>query len=711
MASHNLFAELRRRHIFRVAAAYAVTSWLLLQVAAILFPAFDAPDWAIRALFGVLVLGFPVALVVAWAYEITPEGLRRTRGGADDAHADVLQRARRVGVYLNVIIVAVLAAAVGVLGWRLAARPGGPVAERAAPAAAGAAVPTRLGAPDKSIAVLPFANLSADPDNAYFSAGIRDEILTKLANLQDIKVIAGASAQAYGAHPDDLASVARELGVATLLEGSVQKAGDEVLINVQLVDARTRQSVWAQSYDRTLANVFDVEGEVAEKVATALQAKLAPEQAARLAAAPTQNPEAYDWFLKGEYRFGRGWAGIGDPESEFDAAISDYRKAVAHDPGFALAWARLALAHLELYHWGRDRTPARLAKARAALDKALAIDPESPEVHLVEGYYEYWGYHDYSAGLAEFKRALAGAPQNASAYSAIAGVYRHLGDWRAATRADQQAIALDPRDSLAITWLGDDYYGLHRYAEAERQFERALAVDPSNVTAVESLVIAFGEAGDVAQALAVLDRVPREIRDDPIVLWNRAWVLMLQGHYAAAVAALHRIPAGGVSEYSLLLQLGLLERALGNRAQAHDHAGKAAGILKRALARDPDNPDLHLALGTAYAQLGRADAAVREGRRAVALDPVAHDAYGGPARLEGLAEIYAQLGRVHEAVALLERLLPMPGSNISVPLLERSPVWQPIRDDPAFRALLARGAGPAATAPPPVSATAARSGA
>lgn len=699
MASHSLFRELRRRHVFRVAAAYAVTAWLLLQIAAILFPAFDAPHWAIRAVFGVLVLGFPVALAVAWAYEVTPEGLRRTRLlGADGA--TVTHRARRVGMYMNAAIVVLLVAAVGVLAWRLATRPVVQIAGVAGAATAGRPA-ARI--PAKSVAVLPFLNLSADPANEYFSAGIRDEILTKLANLNDLKVIARTSTDTYGSHPPDLAAVGRELGVATVLEGSVQKSGNEVLINVQLIDVRTRAHVWAQSYDRTLADVFAVESEVAEQVANALNAKLAPDEAARLAAAPTTNPRAYDWYLKGEYQLDQGWAGVGNPQSEFEAAIADYRKALGEDPGFALAWARLALAHLLLYHSALDRRAARLAEAKQALDQARRLAPELATTRLVQGFYDYWGHADYAGGLAEFKLALRRAPEDSEIYSAMAGVYRHLGEWPAAIAADRKAVDLDPRDSLALTWLGDDYYSLHRYAEAEQIYLRALAVDPTNVNAVESLVTSYAEAGQLDRALAVLDAVPRDIRGDPIVLWNRSWVLMLEGDYPQAIRVLASIPVGGVSEYARFSQLALAERMLGNRARASDYASKAAALLEQKLAEEPDNPDLHMSLGWAYALTGKADAAIREGKRAVALDPVARDGYSGPVYLEGLAEIYALLGRAPDAVGLLERLLPMPGSIISVPLLRLNPVWSTIRKDSSFQSLLeelgtpASGAAPART--------------
>ena len=341
MTHQSFFSELRRRHVIRIGLAYAITAWLLIQLGAILLPTFGAPHWVLKALVGLLILLFPVALILAWAFESTPDGVRRT-APADSEEAQPAGQARRIGQMLNVTIIVVLTAAVGVLAWRLGTKPmstppaAATATTSAVPAMGATAALTTI--PPKSIAVLPFENLSPDKNNAYFAEGMQDLILSKLAEIGGLTVISRTSTMRYQSHPEDLKAIGRQLGVANLLEGSVQKAGNQVLVNVQLIDARTDHHLWAKSYQRTLRNVFGVEGEVAEKVAAALKAKLDPVEQARVTAVPTRNPAAYDAYLHGlslETNLGLS----GPLESKIAAS---YRQAVTLDPSFAPAWARLA---------------------------------------------------------------------------------------------------------------------------------------------------------------------------------------------------------------------------------------------------------------------------------------------------------------------------------------------------------------------------------
>ena len=337
--------ELKRRHVWRVAIAYAVAGWLLVQVATQVFPFFSIPDWAVRLVVILIAIGFPVAVVFAWIFELTPEGIRRT-APSDSPGARAPQAHHSVGQKLNVIIVAMLVLAVGLLGWRLyAVRHMSPIAKPIAAVAATEPAATQS-VPAKSIAVLPFENLSNDKDNAYFVAGMQDLILTKLADIGDLKVISRTSTQKYKSHPGNLKLVGTELGVATILEGSVQKAGDQVLINVQLIDTRTDSHIWAQSYQRTLDNIFGVEGDVAQQIAAALKTKLSGTETAILVAVPTHNQAAMDLFLRAEFLANKGATNY--DSASYKVAIPLYQQAIQHDAGFALAYARLSYAESEL---------------------------------------------------------------------------------------------------------------------------------------------------------------------------------------------------------------------------------------------------------------------------------------------------------------------------------------------------------------------------
>src|SRR5213595_1161790 len=331
-------------------------------------------------------------------------------------------------------------------------------------------------APEKSIAVLPFDNLSRDPDNAYFSDGIQDEILTKLAGIGDLKVISRKSTAKYKSTPEDLKTVARELGVATVLEGSVQKAGDKVRVNVQLLDARIDTHLWAKSYDRELKDVFAVESEVAQEIADTLRVKLSQSQSIAISTVPTRDAEAYDLFLKGEYE--ERQAESTENVEFFDDAETFYRQALARDPSFALAYARLAYSRLNR-HWFSNRlTSAQLDEVKSDIERALAIAPESPEAHLALGIFHYWGHRDYDSALRALDRAIELQPSNSDGRTYRAAIYRRRGEWRRSLAEFERALELNPRDTSIPTEIGNAYLNLRRWSEAERALTRALALDP-----------------------------------------------------------------------------------------------------------------------------------------------------------------------------------------------------------------------------------------
>src|SRR6266566_4532204 len=350
MNLRKFLTELKRRNVYKVAIAYGVVAWLLMQVASQIFPFFEIPNWAVRLVVLLLVIGFPVAMILAWAFELTPEGIKRAEDV--DLSKSIM---RKTGRKLDFFIIAVLLLVIAIL-----------VFQRLHPTVA----PAGSSSLEKSIAVLPFDNLSRDPDNAYFSDGIQDEILTKLAGIGDLKVISRSSTAKYKSKPEDLKTVARELGVATVLEGSVQKAGNRVRVNAQLLDARIDTHLWAKSYDRDLKDVFAVESEVAQEIADTLRAKLSQSQSIAIATVPTRDTEAYDLFLKGEYEEHQAESALN--AEPFDRAQTFYRQALTRDPNFALAYARLAYSELYRHWFIGPLTSAQLAEVKSNIDRALA---------------------------------------------------------------------------------------------------------------------------------------------------------------------------------------------------------------------------------------------------------------------------------------------------------------------------------------------------
>jgi TolB-like protein/Flp pilus assembly protein TadD len=671
------FAELKRRNVYKVAIAYAVVAWLLMQIASQIFPFFEIPNWAVRLVVLLLVIGFPVAVILAWAFELTPEGIKR----AEDVDLSESVR-RKTGRKLDFFIIAVLLLVIAIL-----------VFQRVHPNVSPAVSPSL----EKSIAVLPFDNLSRDPDNAYFSDGIQDEILTKLAGIGDLKVISRKSTAKYKTTPGDLKTVARELGVATVLEGSVQKAGDKVRVNVQLLDARADTHLWAKSYDRDLKDVFTVESEVAQEIADTLRAKLSPSQADTLATAPTRDTEAYDLFLKGEYEERQAESVLNaDP---FDRAQTFYRQAVARDPNFGLAYARLAYSELQRHWFISTLTSAQLAEVKSNIDRALAIAPALPDAHLTLGLFYYWGYLNYDAGLKELDRALELQPSSSLSLNFRAAIHRRRGEWKRALAEFDRAAELDPRDSGIPAEIGSTYIILRRWSDAEHVLTRALALDPHNVLAALFLARTYiNSASDIQRARRAFEGVPADSKligpsgwgDVAVMVDERVYLDVFEKHFADALKAWDTLPTNlpEARLHQLMARVGIQVLA-GQSPVAKPECEQTHALLEARLAERPEDRISMTALAWVYVCLGRNADALRVARQAADLLPIEKDALAGPFFLGGLAEIEARTGQQKEAVKILRQLITAPaGQFISLARLKIDPVWDPIRNDPDFQKLI-----------------------
>jgi Predicted integral membrane protein len=547
--------------------------------------------------------------------------------------------------------------------------------------------------------VLPFENLSPDPDNAYFANGIQDEILTRLAKIADLKVISRTSTQHYQSKPRNLREIAKQLGVANILEGSVQKAADQVRVNVQLVNAQTDSHLWADSYDRKLTDIFAVESEVAKAVADQLQAKLTGQEKQAIAAKPTDNPEAYDAYLRGRALFA---GGSQFDKSAVEGVIHLFREAVKLDPSFALAWAYLSCSQSGSY-WLWDASPAQLAAAKDAADRALALDPNLPETHLALGYYRYYGQRDYTAALAEFRQAERGLPNSVDVIEAISRIQRRLGHWDEVIVALRRAIELDPRDINAYNTLAATYSALRRFPEALATVDRALAFDPANTDALGVKATVFWATGDL-QAVEPLLANPGTEPLVPGMGWPvRGVQALFQRRYATAIEILSGAVAaktkrGEPNNDDEKLLLGLSQQYGGDVAAARATYQSAAQDLQRDLEKivpgSYQAAQTHAALGLAYAGLGEAASAIAEGQKAITMRPTSQDLFEGPEIEEYMARIYALLGDADHAIPLLKRLLQTPyGSPVSLTpaLLRLDPMFDPLRNDPRFQKLIATG--------------------
>ena len=675
------FQELKRRNVYKVAVAYAVVGWLLLQLASILFPAFDAPAWVMKVFIAAVALGFPVALVLAWAFELTPEGLKRTE---DVAPGEAI--ARKTGRKLIALVTVVATLAAGLLIYQLL-RSGSPTNDRAA-----------VAIPEKSIAVLPFENLSDDKSNAYFADGIQGQILTKLASVADLKVISRTSTVKYKSKPEDLKTVSRELGVATVLEGTVQRSGDRVRVNVQLIDARANTQLWARNYDRELKDVFEVQSEVSQEIADALRAKLSPAEARVLAKAPTQNTEAYDFFLKGGYAAAQ--ARSLNSSEWFEQAEANYRSALERDPNFALAAAHLAENRLMRHWFLAPLSAAELEDTKKIVDRALALAPDLAAAHVALGTYYYWSSRQYEPALAAFRRAIELQPSSADALVFCGAVERRQGRWERSLASMAKAAELDPRDRTIPQNIGATHISLRQWHDAKTASLRALALDPNYTVAKRVLAEAWVNGdGNVTEAKRVVADMPTGARLSTLtvhgtfsgVIDDRSYLRVLERDFAGALKEWDADPADQTQRTNRLAARTAI-RMLAGDAPVLSESQEACEHLERILRERPADPSALIELSWVYLALGRKADALRSADQATQSLPIEKDHLTGPEVAAGAAEIQARADQPRAAIKTLRYLLSIPaGRAASIQRLKLDPVWDPIRNDPEFQQLLAAG--------------------
>jgi pentatricopeptide repeat protein len=482
----NFFAELKRRNVYKVAIAYVVAGWALSQGIAQVFPVFDIPNWVIRLIVLLIIIGLPIALVLAWTFELTPLGIKRTET------ADAMPASAKPRKYLWIYVV-VVGAAMSIGLFFLGRYSAGNAAVS--------------GLPEKSIAVLPFESLSEEKGNAYFAEGVQDEILTRLAKVADLKVISRTSTQHFKSAPDDLRDIAKKLGVMNILEGSVQKAGDQVRVNVQLINALTDAHLWADTYDRKLTDIFAVESEIAKTIAETLQARLTGSEKSSIAKRPTVNPEAYELYLKGRFFWNKR---TGD---DLRKSIEYLKQAIAKDPGYALAYAALADSYGLLRFYGGASPAESVMPAEAAAKKALELDDSLAEAHASLGLVATEELEIHRA-VSELERAVQLNPNYATGHHWLALAFTALGQADPSVRELKRALELDPLSMVINADLSIGYLYARRYDEAEAQARKALEIDPRSFLAHYYLGMALQLKGRLKEAIPEFQKAV-DLNHDP----------------------------------------------------------------------------------------------------------------------------------------------------------------------------------------------------
>ncbi len=682
MTKVRFLRELRRRHVFRVAAGYAVVGWLLIQIATQVFPFFELPNWSVRLIVLVVLAGFPIALVLAWAFDATPQGIART----PDAEGTLPRRSRRAGLAIGMTgaLIAALAG-YGYWHWYGAIEPGAPSATKGPSAAAPPSANASAGMSDKSIAVLPFENLSEDKGNAFFAVGIQDEILTRLSKIRALKVISRTSTMHFASSPANLPVIARQLGVAAILEGSVQKAGEMVHVNVQLIRAATDEHLWAESYNRKLDDIFVVQGEIAQTVAEALSATLSGAEQQQIARKPTSNTQAYEAYLHGLVLEGRYSASVDDMQKRADA----YQAAVNLDPGFALAWSGLSRAQTELYFG--DRTVRRLADAKHSLDEATRLAPDASESYEALGMYHYFGLRDYDGAFAAYSKALESRPNAGAIVYAMGNVRRRQARWEEALALQTRASEMDPLSSQTWFNLGLTLRALRRYDEAQQAFDRGLAALPGDPALIAEKARTEQVRGNLAAAAPLVEQIPLSSTDGAaLAIRFDQW--RYQRDYTRAITEVNQVlerrehlePA---LVARLLSGLGTVELLDKQRTSGLAHLAESRTILEGELTGGNKNPYNYLSLTYLAVLLEDIKAATRYAE--LATTGLADDAIGVPQAKLAQAFVHMHTGDNAAAIRLVGEALALPNTAaISPAILRLNPLWDPLRDDPKFQALL-----------------------
>jgi TolB-like protein/Tfp pilus assembly protein PilF len=538
-----LFGELKRRNVYKVAVAYAIVGWLLVQISTQVFPFLEIPNWVVRLVIVLVAAGFPIALVIAWAFELTPQGIKRT----EDVRIPVGNNSKN----RNWIYVAIIGAALSIglffVGRHLGEN-------------TGSAAQTDL--PAKSIAVLPFDNLSRDPDNAFFAEGVQDEILTRLAKVADLKVIARTSTQRFKSAPENLPDIAKQLGVLNILEGSVQKANDQVRVNVQLINALTNTHLWAEIYDRKLTDIFTVESDISKTIAATLQAKLTGSEKQMIASQPTSDTAAYELYHKGRSLWAKR-SGDNIPK-----AVAFYEQAIARDPNYALAYAGLADAYVLLPSYTSASQRDAYPKAKAAALKALKLDPNLAEAHTAVGKIHNFVDIDNQASIHEFERAIELKPNDATAHHWIgSGPLVNLGRFDEAMAHGKRAVELDPLSQIMNTDYGSIFLYAGKFDEAIGLLRKALDLDPTFGYGNQVLATAYQAKGDLPNAIAQFEKA-KQFSDDPVIIAQLAAAKALAGDKNAAQKTLAELDTIAQQREVVAYARALLYLSLGNKPEA-----------------------------------------------------------------------------------------------------------------------------------------------
>ncbi len=675
MKIDNFFAELKRRNVFKVAVAYVIAGWALAQGIAQVLPVFDVPNWIIRLLVLLIMIGFPIALVISWAFELTPEGLKRT--AVADAMPPTDSHIKHTWIYVAVIG-ALLSIGLFSLGRYSVVPKESAVTDNTA----------------KSIAVLPFENRGDDKENSYFAEGVQDQILTNLAKVSELKVISNTSARQYKSGvPRNLREIGKQLGVAYVLEGSVQRAHDKLQISAQLSDTRTDTHIWAETYDRPAKDLFAIQSELAQSIVATLNAKLSPEQQAEIVESETQDFLALEPYLQAK-AIVDSYLIAEDVRGALLKALGLLDQAMKGDEKFVSAYCYAARANDLLYFFDLDPTPDRILLAETAVNTALRLRPKSAEAHFTRADFLFRCRRDYDGALAELAVARPGLPNNPAFFILSGYVNRRRNHWPEAERDFSTAVAHDPRNANAYNLLADTCVLQRQFAGAVQTYDKVIA------TGENTPLVQFRRAGNFFNASGDT----RPLRD-VVAKWPdldvaggqtpvRVMFALMDGDHAKAEDFLAASPRSDFQEidftfyYPKAWYEAMIARDRGDSAKALAAFRTARAVLAQRLVVKPEHARTIAVMAQVDAGLGDTELALQEEQHAIELMPISKDIYDGALVLEGLAQVYTWTNQPAKAIEVLRKLVAMPGYT-NYGRLSLHPLWKPMRGNPDFEKIVA----------------------
>jgi TolB-like protein/Flp pilus assembly protein TadD len=658
----NFIDELKRRKVIRVGITYAVVAFVIMQLVEIIFPIFQIPLWASQFVIILLLIGPPVTLILAWVFDRTPEGIVKTpptTESAEGAKSDFrpfYQKKR------NLMLVA------GVVAGLLIGRYG----------TGSMAVETDSDVDPKSVAVLPFDNYSTAPEDQFFSDGITEVIIANLAKVKDLKVISRTSVMEYKNTTKKMNEIAGELGVAHILEGSIQRVGDNIRIVGQLIDADSDKHIWAETYDGHISDVFNMQTDVAIKIANALESELTDDEKARINEKLTESTAAYEYYLKGNM-----YDNAGHTSDNIRAAITEYERAIALDPKFAEAHAQLGKMHAHMKWYGIDISDRRMVLSKESLDKAMKLKPNNTIVRTARGVYHYHGFREYGKAMADFTYARDLEPGNAMFNLYVGGIYRRLGDYEKAGESMRKAFDLDPRSVMILQNLKGTFNFM-------RDYKLSLSFGAESMNSQFKVAWPTAEAHYQMTGDAVKARIIIAEGNAPNLWAEMVYCLAIEDFQSALVLLEKAEEAAQSNEVYLTPKeyyLGLVARGTGKNVRANLHFEASLDYLRNHIDNNPNDPRAYVSLGLTYARLGNKREAIQAGIRATELLPIARDALFGTLHAKQLVSIYALVGDKEKALEMIEYLSTIP-AGFHYGELKTDPVWNSIRGEPKFQAVL-----------------------